>query len=156
MLEGILRGHFLQLLVALAEERPAGAGENEALHLSPVAAALQTLEKSGVLAVHGDDLCAVLLRCRHDKFTGAYQRFLVGEGNALALLNGGKGGGKSYAAHHGGHHRVGLLHRGGCQQPLGAGQHLHIQIGHTLPQFLRRRRVIKHRKARQKLPHLRF
>ena len=59
-----------------------------------------------MLRVHGDDFRPPLLRRLHHQLSGADQGFLVGQGDALALPDGGQGGLKTHHTHHGGDHRI--------------------------------------------------
>ena len=145
-----------KLLQAHAVERPARAGQNEALDLTAVAAALQALEDRAVLAVDGHDLRAAAFRRVHHKLTRADERFLVGKRDALFLLNGGKRRLEADHAHHGGHDRVGVLRRGGGQKSLHAGEDLDLRIRKARAKLARRVLIIKHGKARAKFPRLLF
>ena len=156
VLQRMGRRHGLQFLIAPAEERAAGAGQDQAAYLPSVGAALQTLKNSGMLAVHRHDIRAVFLRGGHHQLSGAHQRLLVGQGDAPPKADGRQRRLQSYAAYHGGHHRVSLLRLCRRQKALRPRQHLDIRIAQTLPQLLRRGGVIKHRKARAELPRLRF
>ena len=90
MLQGVGFGHIFQFLGRFSEERPAGAGQDQAAHLVPVGVAHETLEDRGMLGIHGDDLRAALTRSLHDKPSRANERFFIGKRNALFLCNGRK------------------------------------------------------------------
>ena len=154
MPQGVRRRHMLQLLVASAEKRPAGAGQPDAPHLVPVPAPLQTLEHRAVLAVHRHDLRAVLRRRGHHQLAGADQRLLVGQRDALALFDGRQRGLQPHAAHDGGDHRVRLGHGGGSQKAFLPCHDLYSGAPEPLFQLQRRIFVIQHRKARHELPRL--
>ena len=154
MAHGIRRRHVLQLVEGPSVERPAGAGQQDTPHLTPVPAALQALKHRAVLTVHRHDLRAVFLRRVHHQLTGAHQRFLIGQRDAFAFLNCRQCGTQPHAAHHGSHHRVRLGHSGGSQQALLPCHDLNA--GPPQPFFQRQRRifVIQYRKARHILPRL--
>ena len=127
---------MLQFLGCLSEEGAAGAGEDQALHLSPVPVALQRLEQGGVLGIHGEDLCAEVVGLLHHQLAAAYQGLLVGQGDALALPDGGHGGPQTHHTHHSGEHRVCAGQGGGLHQAVHPRQHLyrgvsqaHLQVG---------------------------
>ena len=145
-----------KLLRAHAIERPARAGQNEALDLAAVAAALEALEDRAVLAVDGDDLRAVFFRRVHHKLARADERFLVRKRDAFFLLDGGKRRLETNHAHHGGHDRVGVVRRGRGQKALHTGEHLGVCVGEPRAQLARRILVIKHGKTRAKFPRLLF
>ena len=145
-----------KLLQAQAVERPARAGQNEALDLTAVAAALQALEDRAVLAVDGDDLRAAALRRSHDELARADERFLVGKRDALFLLDRRERRLESDHSHHGGDDRVGVVRRGRGQKALHAGEHLGVCVGKPRAQLTRRILVIKHGKTRAKFPRLLF
>ena len=145
-----------KLLQAQAVERPARAGQNEALDLTAVAAALQALEDRAVLAVDGHDLRAVFFRRVHYKLARADERFLVGKRDALFLLDCRERRLESDHAHHGGDDRVSVVRRGRCQKALHAGKHFDLRIGQARAELTRRILVIKHGKTRAKFPRLLF
>ena len=128
VLQRVAGGHALQLRIGHAEERAAGAGQDQPLDLPLVTAALQALKDGGVLAVHRNDLRAVLFGGGHHQLTGTHQRFLVGKGDAPSKADGSQGGFQPHAAHHGGHHGVGFFHLCRRQQTFCSGAHLDIRI----------------------------
>ena len=145
-----------KLLQAQAVERPARAGQNEALDLTAVAAALQALEDRAVLAVDGDDLCTAALRRVHDELTRADEGFLIRKRDALFLLDRCECRLESDHAHHSGDDRVGVVRRGRSQKALHAGEHLGVCVGKPRAELARRILVIKHGKTRAKFPRLLF
>ncbi|CAN3971336.1 Transcriptional regulator, AlpA family, partial [Dysosmobacter welbionis] len=68
---------------------PAGTGQDQPPDLPAVGAALKALEDGRVLRVHRHDLGAVRIRRIHHQLSGADQRLLVGQGDALSLPDGG-------------------------------------------------------------------
>ena len=145
-----------KLLRTQTVERPARAGQNEALDLTAVAAALQALKDRAVLAVDGDDLRAVFFRRVHHKLARADERFLVRKRDAFFLLDGGKRRLEADHAHHGGDDRVGVVRRGGGQKALHAGEHLGVCVGKPRAELACRVFIIKHGKTRAKFPRLLF
>ena len=145
-----------KLLQAQAVERPARAGQNEALDLTAVTAALQALEDRAVLAVDGDDLRAVFFRRVHHELARADERFLVRKRDAFFLFDCRERRLETDHAHHGGHDRVGVVRRGGGQKALHAGEHLGVCVGEPRAQLICRILVIKHGKTRAKFPRLLF
>ena len=135
VLHRLLRGHVLQLSAGLAPEGAAGAGEQDLAQL-PLLPAHQALEDGGMLRIHRHDLRPLLRRPGHDDVPGADQGLLVGKGNALSLVDGGQGGLQAHRAGYGGDHAVRLLHGGGLNQPLHAGAHLDVRVGHGDPEGL--------------------
>ena len=118
MLQGIGLGHMLKLLPLHAEEGAAGAGQQNAPDLPPVAAAHETLKNCGMLGVHGHDLRAVLLRLGHHQLSGADQRFLVGKTDPLLCPDGSQRGLQAHHAHHSGDDAVHALQRCRADQSL--------------------------------------
>ena len=121
-----------------------------------VTAALQALKDGGVLAVHRNDLRAVLFGGGHHQLTGTHQRFLVGKGDAPSKADGSQRRFQPHAAHHGGHHGVGFFHLSRHQQTFRSGAYLNIRITQAAAQRICRIVIVKHRKARVEFPRLRF
>ena len=145
-----------KLLRAQTVERPARAGQNEALDLAAVAAALEALEDRAVLAVDGDDLRAAALRRIHDELARADERFLVRKRDAFFLLDRRERRLESDHAHYSGDDRVGVVRRGRGQKALHTGEHLGVCVGKPRAELARRILVIKHGKTRAKFPRLLF
>ena len=145
-----------KLLRAQTVERPARAGQNEALDLTAVAAALQALEDRAVLAVDGDDLRAVFFRRVHHKLARADERFLVRKRDAFFLLDRCERRLESDHAHYSGDDRVGVVRRGRGQKALHTGEHLGVCVGKPRAELARRVFIIKHGKTRAKFPRLLF
>ena len=147
MLEGVVFRHVLQFFRVFPEERPAGAGQNQAAHLAAVAAAHQALENGGMLRIHRDDLRSVLPCGRHDERAAADERFLVRKGNALFLPDGRQRGAQAQHPDHRRHDRVRLLvlRRG---EALHAGEDADLLPRQRVTQLLRRLRRGHDRKLR--------
>ena len=152
--QGVSRRHMLQLHKALAEKRPSGAGEQQALNFASVPAALKALKYSRMLRVHRHDLRAAALRLGHHQLPGAHQGLLIGQGNALFLSDGRESRLQTHAAHHRRDHGVGIRQLRRCQQALHAAHDLDGQVLQPLPQLPGRRLLIHGSKARAKLPCL--
>ena len=127
VLEGLGRGHPFQRLPVPAKEGTAGGGEQDALEF-PAVAALQALEDRRVFRVHRHDLRPGLSGPGHDQRAGTDQGLLVGQGDPLAGVDGGQGGGQTGDAHQGRDRRVCLGQPGGGQHPLLPGQHLDVRV----------------------------
>ena len=127
MLEGPVRGDLLQRLPGPAKEGAPRGGEQNPFQL-PAVAALETLEDGRVLRVHRDDLRPLLPGAGHHQGPGAHQGLLVGQGNALAGVDGRQGGGQAGDAHQGGHRRVRLGQLGCGQNPLLPRQDLNVRV----------------------------
>ena len=154
VLQSVRRGLMLQFLMAQAEKRPAGAGQQQTLYLPAIPAALQALENGRVLRIHRHDLGAAALRLRHHQLAGAHQRLLIGQSDALFLPDSRQRGFQSNAAHDGGDHRVRLRQHRRLQKPLRPLRHPDIRVGQPQPQLSRRRPVIQHRQLRMELSSL--
>ncbi len=125
-----LRGrNALQLLALLPAEGAAGAGEQDLVQLA-FSPAHETLEDGGMLRIHGHDLRALLLCPRHDEIARADKRLLVGKGDALFRVDGGKRRPEPHRAGDRRHHAVALPERRGLDQSLHAGTHADVRIGH--------------------------
>ena len=156
VLESVLRAHFFQLLIAFAIEGATAAGEPQAADLAAVPAALEALENGAVLGVYGHDLRPAAAGGLHHQLPGADQGLLVGQGDAPAQGDGGQGGLQANGPHQTGDHGVGLRRGGGPAQALPTGEHLCVQVAYPPAQRIRCVFIIKHSKARAKLPHLLF
>ena len=107
-----------------------------------------------MLAVHRHDLrTAAVSRSRH-QLSGADQGLLVGQSNALALLNGGQSGTKAHHPHHGGHYRVRLRQRGRLQKALHAVGHPDGQPPEAARQLHGGGHIPQHYQPGQKCPGL--
>ncbi|MPM40317.1 hypothetical protein SDC9_86957 [bioreactor metagenome] len=93
MLQRLLRRDPGQALPAPAEKRAAGGGEYQPPDLSPVPTALQTLKNCRMLGIHRQNFPAAPPDSFGYQRPGADQGLLVGQGNALAGVGGGQGGG---------------------------------------------------------------
>ena len=98
-----------------------------------------------MLRVHRHDLRPIGIRRVHHQLSGADQRLLIGQGDALLLPDGGQGGAQAHHAHHGGDHRVRLGADGGLQQGLRPPQDTGVRVRQADRQVLCRRLVCQHR-----------
>ena len=122
--EGVGLGLAPQLLGLHPEEGAAGGRQQDLRQALGALPVLQALEDGRVLAVHRQQLDAVLRhRLRHEMSAGDEALF-VSEGEVMAALDGGKAGAEARDAHHAVQHHVRAIHGGEGLQPLGAGQEL--------------------------------
>ena len=77
-----------------------------------------------MLTVHRQQFDAVLCHSLSDKMAAGDKAFLVGEGEVMAALDGGKACAEASDAHHAVQHHVRAVHRGEGLQALRAGQEL--------------------------------
>ena len=129
VLHRLLGRHILQFFPGLAPEGASGTGEQDFMQF-PLLPAHQALEDGGMLRIHRDDLRPLLRRPGHNDVPCADQGLLIGQGDALLGIDGGQGGLQAHRAGHGGDHAVRLLHGSSPDQPLNAGAHLNIRVGH--------------------------
>ena len=122
MLEGVGLGLAPQLFGLHAEEGAAGGRQQDLGQALGALLILQALEDGRVLTVHGQQLDAVLRHGPSDKMAAGDKAFLVGEGQVMAALDGGKACAEARDAHHAVQHHVRAVHRGEGLQALGAGQ----------------------------------
>ncbi len=94
-----------QLLALLPAERTARAREEQARDALQ-ALALEALEEGAVLAVHGQDVHAALLRAPHDDLARDDERLLVRERDVLARLDGAQRRREPGKSHHRRHDHV--------------------------------------------------
>ena len=142
VLQRIGPGVILQLVTGLAEEGAAGTGQDQLFDLSVVGTALNALKQSGVLTVHRDNLCAVLLGGAHDQLAGADQCLFVGQSNALFCLDCGQRGAQSYIPHHSGDNGVRLWDGRRLNESLHSGGNADIRVRQSCPDIGRSGRVI--------------
>ena len=122
MTQRVLLGLAPQLPGGHTKERPAGSGEQDLLQPFGGMLILKTLEDGGVLAVHRQQMNAMLFDGVGDQVTAGDKAFLVGQGQVVAALNGSKGGRQARNAHHRVEHHIGAFHGGQFPQPLGAAK----------------------------------
>ena len=122
VLEGIGLGLAPQLLGLHAEEGAAGGREQDLGQALGALLVLQALEDGGVLAVHRQQLHAVLCHGPGHQMAARNKALLVGKGQIMAALNGGQAGTQTGDAHHTVQHHIGAVHGGQFLQALGAGQ----------------------------------
>ena len=134
VLEGIRLGLGAQFLGFHAEERPAGRREQDLGQAGGALLVLQALEDGRVLAVHGQQLHAVLCHRPGDQMAAGDKALLVGQGQIVAALNGSQAGTQARNAHHTVQHHVRAVQRGQLPQALRAGE----QFGRTRPAGQRR------------------
>src|SRR5579875_1259176 len=120
MAEGILEGGGAELLGRPAQKGAAGGGEDDAGGLAGSAAA-QALVNGAVFAVNRQDGNATAASQGHEERAGDNQGFLVGEGQAAALIEGGMNGGEAGDAHGGGYDHGGAAAGGGFDEAFRAG-----------------------------------
>ena len=83
---------------------------------------LQALEDGAVLTVHRQQVNTVLFDGIGHQMAAGDKAFLVGEGQVMAALDGGKACAEARDAHHAVQHHVRAVHRGEGLQALRAGQ----------------------------------
>ena len=154
MLQSIFPCHPLQFSPCLSEKRSSGAGEDETPDLPPVPAALEGLKERRVLRVHGQDLRAEIPGLLHYQLSGTHQGLLVGQGDALALPDGGHGGPQPDHPNHRCEHSVGGGQLRRLQQALHPGGHPHRSVRQPDPQVGRRPLIHHNRQLRLELPNL--
>ena len=124
VLQGVGLGLAPQLLGLHPEEGAAGCGEQDLGQALGALLILQALEDGGVLAVHGQQLDAVLCHCLCDQMAAGDKALLVGKGEVVAALDGGQAGPQTGDAHHTVQHYVRAIHGRQFLQALRAGQQL--------------------------------
>ena len=129
MLQGVGLGLAPQLLGLHPEEGAAGCGEQDLGQALGTLLILQALEDGGVLAVHGQQLDAVLCHRLCDQMAAGDKALLVGKGQIMAALNGGQAGTQTGDAHHTVQHHIRAVQRSQLLQPLRAGE----QLGRICP-----------------------
>ena len=154
MPQRIRPGHSSKGLPVHPEEGPSGTGQQQTLYLPPVSAAHQALINGGMLRIHRNDLCPVLLRLRHDQLSGADQCFLVGKPDPFAFPDCRKRRLQTYHPHCGGNYTV-RLRQGRCRnQPRLTEGNLRGQTGNAFRQGFRRLPGRHDRKCRTEPPAL--
>ena len=103
----LLGRDIFELRARLAAEGTAGAGEQDLVEF-PGLSAHKTLEDRRVFGVHGNDLRTLLFGTLHHDLARADQGLFIGKGDALTLVDGGKGGFEADGTGNGGDHTVGL------------------------------------------------
>ena len=129
--QGVRFGHGRQFFPAFPEERPAGAGQDQALDLPLVPAAHQALENGRMLRVDGDDLRAGCARRGLHELPGADHGLFVGKGDALVLVDGRERRPQGGKAAHRCDDGIGLRQRRSLTQRLAAREHPYIHIRKT-------------------------
>ena len=122
MAEGVLFLFVFQLIGFHPEEGPARSREQDLGQGFGALGVLQALEDGRVLAVHRQQLDAMLFHRLGDQVPAGDKALLVGQGQVVAALDGGQGGPQSGNAHHAVQHHVRPLHGGQLPQALGAAQ----------------------------------
>ena len=82
-----------------------------------------------MLAVHGQQLHAVLFHSLRDQMTAGNKAFLVGQCQIVAAFDGAQAGTKAGNAHHTVQHHIRAVQRSQLLQPLRAGE----QLGRICP-----------------------
>ena len=118
MLEGVRLGLGAQFLGFHAEERPAGRREQDLGQAGGALLVLQALEDGGVLAVHGQQLHAVLFHSLRDQMTAGNKALLVGQCQIVAAFDGAQAGTKACNAHHAVQHHIGAVQCGQLLEPF--------------------------------------
>ena len=154
MLQRIGLGHRSQLFPVIAEERTAGAGQNDLFYLSRAVTAHKALENRRMLRIHRHDLRAIFGRLCHHQFTGADQGLLIGKTDPLTGPNGRQRRLQAQHAHYCGDHTLGFFH-GSCQdQTCFTISHFRIQILDLGRQLLHRSQIRHNRQLGTELTAL--
>ena len=129
MLEGVGLGLAPQLFGLHAEEGAAGGRQQDLGQALGALLILQALEDGRVLAVHGQQLHAVLFHSLRDQMSAGDKALLVGQRQVVAALDGAQACAKAGNAHNAVQHHVRVVQRCQFLQPLRAGE----QLGRICP-----------------------
>ena len=113
-----------QLLGGHAEKRAAGGRQQDLLQRFGAVLILQALENSAVLAVHGQQVDAVLFDSIGHKMAARDKAFFVGQRQIVAALNRSQRGVEARNADNGVQHRARAVHTGQRAQSLRALEQL--------------------------------
>ncbi len=104
MVKGLLRGDLPQFPGRFVTEGAARGGEDDPGHIL-LAAGGEGLGHGAVFAVDGQQLYPLPRHRRHHQLPGHHQGFLVGQGDILARLDRGQGGGEAGRSDNGRNHQ---------------------------------------------------
>ena len=124
VLEGVGFGLSAQFFGLHAKERAAGRGEQNFLQRFGAGGILQALENGAMLAVHGQQLDAVLFDGVGDKVATGDKALFVGKGQVMAALDRSQRSGQTGDADNSVQHDVGAIHGSQFTQTFGTLQQL--------------------------------